>query len=85
MCLGIPGKVLSVDGDGPMRTGRVSFSGLERDIGLAFVPEATPGDYVIVHVGHAISVLDQEAAERTLILLDEIEQENDCAKKEGSL
>jgi len=84
MCLGVPGKVMAVDGEGPLRTGRVSFSGLEREIGLAFVPEAKPGDYVIVHVGYAISVLDEEAAERTLKLLDEIEQQNECTEGEDS-
>ena len=84
MCLAVPGKVISVDGNGPLRIGRVSFSGIEREIGLAFVPEAKPGDYVIVHVGHAISVLDEDAAERTLRLLDEIEEENICMDREDT-
>lgn len=72
MCLGVPGKIIAIDSDSPLRMGRVSFSGLEREVSLAFVPEAVIGDFVIVHVGHAISVLDQEAAQRTLTLLDEM-------------
>jgi len=81
MCLGIPGKVISIDGEDSLRLGRVSFSGIEREVGLAFVPEVKLGDYVIVHVGYAISILDPDAARRTLELLDEIE--NVESKAEG--
>jgi len=73
MCLGVPGKVLALNGVGPERTGRVSFAGIEREVGMAFVPEVQCGDYVIVHVGYAISVLNEAEARRTLALLDEIE------------
>lgn len=73
MCLGIPGKVVSIEGESVLRVGRVSFAGIEREVGLAFVPEAKLGDFVIVHVGYAISLLDPEAAKRTLELLAEIE------------
>ena len=67
MCLAIPGQILSVAaGDPLMRTARVSFGGLVKEICLAYVPEAQVGDYVIVHVGFAISVLDETAALRTL-------------------
>ena len=77
MCLGIPGKVISMAGEGALCVGRVSFSGIEREIGLAFVPDARHGDFVIVHVGYAISLLDPEAARRTLELLDEIEAQTE--------
>lgn len=73
MCLGIPGKIIFAVGDNELRLGRVRFGGVEQEVSLAFVPEANVGDYVIVHVGYAISVLDPEAARRTLELLDEIE------------
>ena len=67
MCLAVPGKILSVaDGDPLMRTARVSFGGLVKEVCLAYAPEAQVGDYVIVHVGFAISVLDESAALRTL-------------------
>ena len=65
MCLAVPGQVLNV-ADDPLRTATVSFGGVTKSISLAFVPEAGVGDYVIVHVGFAISKLDEEAARRTL-------------------
>ena len=67
MCLAVPGKIISIVGDDPlMRTGKVSFGGVVKRVSLAYVPEAQVGDYAIVHVGFAISILDQEAAEQTL-------------------
>jgi hydrogenase expression/formation protein HypC len=66
MCLGIPGRVIStIDEDG-LRTGVVDFGGVRRSVCLAYVPETTVGDYVVVHVGFAISLLDEEEALRTL-------------------
>ena len=65
MCLGIPGKVLSVV-PGALASGRVAFGGVEKEICLAYVPQVKVGDYVIVHVGFAISVVNQEEARRTL-------------------
>ena len=65
MCLAVPGQVLNV-ADDPLRTATVSFGGVTKSISLAFVPDAGVGDYVIVHVGFAISKLDEEAARRTL-------------------
>lgn len=65
MCLALPGKLLSVTGDDPMlRAGRVSFNGVVREVSLACVPEAKPGDYVLVHVGFALSVVDEVEANR---------------------
>jgi hydrogenase expression/formation protein HypC len=72
MCLAVPGELLDCQGDDPLtRTGTVRFGGVEREVALAFVPEATPGDWVIVHVGVAISTLDEEEAQRALEALDE--------------
>jgi hydrogenase expression/formation protein HypC len=65
MCLAVPGQVLSIDDD-QLRTATVSFGGVTKSVSLALVPEAEVGDYVIVHVGFAISKLDEEAARRTL-------------------
>ncbi|HRI62872.1 MAG TPA: HypC/HybG/HupF family hydrogenase formation chaperone [Polyangium sp.] len=71
MCLGIPGKILDVH-EGDLRTGRVAFAGIVRDICLEYVPEAQVGDWVIVHVGFAISRLDESEAQRTLEYLKEM-------------
>ncbi len=65
MCLAVPGQVVSIEDD-PLRTAVVSFAGVTKSVSLAMVPEAQVGDYVIVHVGFAISKLDEEAARRTL-------------------
>jgi len=73
MCLAVPGRLLSIAGDDPLaRTGKVSFGGILKEVSLACVPEAKVGDYVIVHAGLAISVLDEEEAARTLEYLLEI-------------
>ena len=66
MCLAIPGEVLSIDDDAALRMGRVSFGGVVREVCLACVPEATVGDFVVVHAGFALSVLDAAEALRTL-------------------
>ncbi len=64
MCLAVPGKVLSTAGDDLDRTARVSFGGVVREVSLAYVPEAEAGDYVVVHVGFALSRLDEAEAAR---------------------
>jgi hydrogenase expression/formation protein HypC len=67
MCLAVPGKVLSISGDEPlMKMGKVSFGGVVKEVSLAYVPEVKIGDYVIVHVGFALSIVDEEAAKETL-------------------
>jgi len=73
MCLGVPGRVECVDilADG-QRMGRVSFGGVLREVCLDFVPEVQVGQYVLVHVGFALSCLDAEEANRTLSLLKEM-------------
>ena len=72
MCLAIPGKVLSSEDLGFARAGRVQFGGIVRQVRLDFVPEAGPGDYVMVHVGFAISKVDEAEAQRTYELLSEM-------------
>ncbi len=66
MCLAVPGKIVSMEGEELNRLGKVSFGGIIKEVNLAYVPEAKIGDYVIVHVGFALSILDQEEAEQTL-------------------
>lgn len=72
MCLGVPGRIIEVQEDGLMRMGRVDFGGITRQVCLAYVPEAQVGDWVIVHVGFAISRLEEEEAMETLQLLGEV-------------
>lgn len=72
MCLGVPGQIIEVQENGLMRMGRVDFGGITREVCLAYVPEAQVGDWVIVHVGFAISRLEEEEALETLQLLGEV-------------
>jgi hydrogenase expression/formation protein HypC len=72
MCLAVPGQVVTIQDD-PLRTATVSFGGIAKDVSLVLVPEATVGDYVVVHVGFAISKLDEEAARRTLELMAQLD------------
>ena len=72
MCLAIPGKIVSVQGESLSRMGRVSFGGVVKEVSLAYVPGAGMDDYVIVHVGVAISKLDPQEAEETLHYLERI-------------
>jgi len=69
MCLGIPGRIVEVREESGLRLGRVDFGGVRKEACLAYVPEAGLGDYVIVHVGFAISTVDEGEALRTLELL----------------
>jgi hydrogenase expression/formation protein HypC len=72
VCLGIPGKVIEVRDEAGLRMGRVDFGGVRKEACLSYVPEVSVGDYVIVHVGFAISQVDEEEALRTLELLDQM-------------
>jgi hydrogenase expression/formation protein HypC len=73
MCLGIPGKVVAISGDGVARTGKVDFDGIVKDVNLAYVPDIVVGDYTIVHVGFAITKLDERSAHETLDLIRELD------------
>jgi len=72
MCLAVPGKLISTNGEGLGRTGRVSFGGVVKEVSLAYVPEANIGDYVIVHVGFALSTVDEAEAQRVFDYLDQL-------------
>lgn len=74
MCLAVPGQVLSIAGEELQRSGRVSFGGITKEVNLAYVPEARIGDYVIVHVGFALSVVDEAEARQTFEYLRQMEE-----------
>jgi hydrogenase expression/formation protein HypC len=84
MCLAIPGKVVSIESNNGMRLGRIEFGGIVRQASLDFVPEAEVGDYVMVHVGFAISRVDAAEAQRTYELLQEISDIEAELPPEGS-
>ena len=72
MCLAVPGKILSKENIGGVDIGRVQFGAITRQVALSFVPEAEVGDYVMVHVGFAISRVDAEEAQRTYEILEQL-------------
>ena len=73
MCLAVPGKIVSVAGDDPLtRSARVSFGGIIKEVSLAYTPEAKVDDYVIVHVGFALNILDETEAGRVFEYLEEM-------------
>lgn len=75
MCLAVPGRLISIDGDDPLtRQGRVDFGGVIKSVNLAYVPEVKPDDYVLVHVGFAITVVDPREAERVFDYLESLPQ-----------
>lgn len=86
MCLGIPGKVVEIyEADGT-RMGKVDFSGIQKEVCLAYLPEIQVGDYTIVHVGFAITQLDEESALETLALFQEMGKlEEELLAEEGEL
>ena len=71
MCLGVPGKIVEVTENALLRMGKVDFGGVVREVCLAYVPEANLGDYVVVHVGFAISQVNEEEARQTFELMKE--------------
>lgn len=78
MCLAVPGKILDIENSNPLSAnGRVDFGGIVKKVNLAFVPEARLGDYVLVHAGFAISVIDEEQAVEIFRFLDVIDSKED--------
>ncbi len=87
MCLAIPGQILSITGSEDLdRAGRVSFGGVVKEVSLAYVPEAKVGDYVVVHVGFALSVVDEKEAAQVFEYLKEMDElaELDSSSSAGS-
>ncbi|MEJ2076516.1 MAG: HypC/HybG/HupF family hydrogenase formation chaperone [Acidobacteriota bacterium] len=88
MCLAVPGRIVKIQGDEPFRrNGRVDFGGVLREVNLACVPEAREGDYVLVHVGLALSVLDEEEAREVFEALRRIEaaEETESPETQGEV
>ncbi|MGV6844692.1 MAG: HypC/HybG/HupF family hydrogenase formation chaperone [Lutibacter sp.] len=79
MCLSIPGKLVEItkELDATFRFGKVSFDGILKEVSLTLVPEAKVGDYVLVHVGAAISIIDEEEAKKTFDILKQLDELND--------
>jgi hydrogenase expression/formation protein HypC len=87
MCLAIPGKLTAITGqlDETFRFGKVSFGGIMKDVNLSMVPEANVGDYVLVHVGVAISLVDEEEAHKTFEYIRQIGELNELNQDEEPL
>ncbi len=82
MCLAIPGKVLSISGDDPLtRMGRIDFSGVIKEASLAYVPEVVVGDYVIIHVGFALSKVDENEAQKVFEYLKKMGELGELEEK----
>ena len=81
MCLAVPGKIVSIEGEDPvLRTGRVNFGGIVKQVNFSCVPDAKIGDYVLVHVGFALSIVDEKEAEQ---VFDYLRQMGDLAELEA--
>ncbi len=84
MCLGVPGQIVAITQENAwMRVGKVRFGGIVKEVNLSFVPEARVGDYVIVHVGFAISKIDEEEARRVFEYLEQIEELGELQEGDG--
>lgn len=83
MCLAVPGRITEVYESGGLRMGRIDFGGVTREACLEYVPEADVGDYTVIHVGFAISVLSEEEADATLELIREIAAADPSAEADG--
>lgn len=84
MCLAVPGKIIKIENqiDDVFRFAKVSFNGIVKDVNLAMVPEANVGDYVLVHVGSAISIVDEEEAKITMDILMQMGELNELEEGE---
>jgi len=84
MCLSIPGKLIAITSqlDETFRVGKVSFDGIIKEVSLTLVPEANIGDYVLVHVGAAISTIDEDEAKKTFDLLKQLNELHELEDEE---
>lgn len=75
MCLAVPGKIVSIEeADATFRSGRVNFGGIVKQVSLSYVPEANIGDYVVVHVGFALSIVDEQGAMQVFEYLRQMDE-----------
>ena len=84
MCLGIPGKITEIYERNEYLMGKIDFGGVTKEVCLAYVPEAKIGDYVLIHVGFAISLMDEEEAQETMKLFQEIADKEDLPEENGT-
>jgi hydrogenase expression/formation protein HypC len=85
MCLGIPAKIVEIYPQGNLKMAKVDFGGVMKEVCLEYVPEAQIGDYCLVHVGFAITLMDEEEAQETLKLIGEVAAiEDELASEAGS-
>jgi hydrogenase expression/formation protein HypC len=85
MCLGVPGEVVEIGEErGGLLMGKVSFGGIVREVCLAYTPEVTVGEYVLVHVGFALSKLDEQEAKELFSYLEQIDALEEAARAEGT-
>ena len=83
MCLAVPGKIVSISGDEPLtRAGKVNFGGIIKEVNFAYVPEAKVGDYVIVHVGFALNIMDEAEANLVFDYLREMGELADLEERD---
>ena len=81
MCLAVPGKIISIEeADATFRNGRVDFAGIVKNVNLSYVPDAKLGDYVIVHVGFALSIVDEDEARQVFKYLAEMGELNELTE-----
>jgi hydrogenase expression/formation protein HypC len=84
MCLAVPGQLISITDEHPiLRTGRVRFGGIVKEVSLAYVPEAQVNDYLLVHVGFALSVVDEEEAARVFDYLRQLDELRELEEAQG--
>jgi len=75
MCLAVPGKIISIEeADATFRNGRVDFAGIVKNVNLSYVPNAVVGDYVVVHVGFALSIVDEKEAAQVFEYLRQMDE-----------
>jgi len=85
MCLAVPGKILNIEGSDPLlRSGKVDFAGVVREVNLSCVPEAEVGDYVLVHVGFAIGTIDEQEAQQVFEYLRQMDELAEPYEEPGS-
>ncbi len=86
MCLAVPGRIVEIteDPDPTLRRGKVDFSGVRKEVSLAFTPEARTGDYVLVHVGFALNVVDEDEARKIFEHLEAMGELGDAAAEDSA-
>ena len=85
MCLAIPGQILSIEGEGLNRSGKVNFGGIQKQVSLAYTPDAQVDDYVLVHVGFALQIIDENEANQVFDYLREMDELSEIEENPDAL